>query len=101
MANGKPCAVDKMELSPDEGIRLIQQSGGVAVLAHPVLIGDDKIVEELLKLPMNGIEVWHRKHSLIDSTRYKLIAEKYNKIITGGSDYHTEKHSIGEFGFKP
>lgn len=101
LADGKPCAVDKMVLSPEEGISLIHESGGLAVLAHPLLIRDDTIVEELLNLSLDGIEVWHRKHSLEDSNRYKTLAEKYNKIMTGGSDYHFEEHALGEFGYKP
>ena len=99
LADGKPCAVDKMVLSPEEGIRLIHQAGGLAVLAHPVLIQDDRITEELLQLPLDGIEGWHRKHRRADSKRYKKMAEKYGKIVSGGSDYHNEEHSIGEFGF--
>jgi 3',5'-nucleoside bisphosphate phosphatase len=101
LADGKPCAVDKMTLSPEEGITLIHQAGGVAVLAHPVLIGNDKIVQELLKLPFDGIEVWHRKHTLEDSVRYTRMARKNKKIVTGGSDFHNEEHTIGEFGFQP
>ncbi|URM31137.1 PHP domain-containing protein [Cytobacillus firmus] len=100
LADGKPCAVDKMVLSPEEGILLIHQAGGMAVIAHPVLVGDDTIVEELLKLPVDGIEVWHRKQTLKDSARYKALAGKYCKKITGGSDYHNEEHSLGEFGFQ-
>lgn len=99
LGDGKPCAVDKMVLSPEDGIRLIHQAGGMAVLAHPVLIQDDQMAEELMRLPLDGIEVWHRKHSKEDSARYKKMAEKYNKLITGGSDYHNEDHLIGEFGF--
>lgn len=99
LADGKPCAVDKMVLSPEEGIRLIHRSGGVAVLAHPVLIQDDLIVEELMQLSFDGIEVWHRKHHPEDVSRYKTQAQKYNKLITGGSDYHNDEHSIGDFGF--
>ncbi|MBT2686901.1 PHP domain-containing protein [Bacillus sp. ISL-47] len=101
LADGKPCAVDKMVLSPEDGIRLIHQAGGLAVLAHPVLVRDDTIIEELLKLPVDGIEVWHRKQTFKDSARYKALADKYNKKITGGSDYHNEEHSLGEFGFQP
>jgi predicted metal-dependent phosphoesterase TrpH len=99
LADGKPCSVDKMVLSPEEGIRLIHQAGGMAVLAHPVLIHDDIITEEIMRLPLDGIEVWHRKHSKEDSVRYKKMAKKYNKEITGGSDFHNEEHSIGEFGY--
>lgn len=99
LGDGKPCAVDKMVLSPEEGIQLIHNAGGIAVLAHPILIRDDIIVEELMQFAFDGIEVWHRKHEPDDIIRYKGIGSKFNKLITGGSDYHNEEHSIGDFGF--
>ncbi|USK41238.1 PHP domain-containing protein [Cytobacillus firmus] len=99
LADGKACAVDKMILTPKEGISLIHEAGGIAVLAHPYLIGDDHLVEELLKLPFEGIEVWHRSHSKEAIAVYKRFAEKYNKIKTGGSDFHHDDHTIGEFGY--
>lgn len=100
LGDGKPCAVEKMALKPEEGINLIHKAGGKAVLAHPILIQNDSIVEELMQLPIDGIEVWHRKHELNDVIRYKRIAEKYKKLITGGSDFHNEEHLIGKFGFE-
>ncbi|MDQ0200817.1 PHP domain-containing protein [Neobacillus ginsengisoli] len=100
LGDGKPCAVDKMVLSPSEGINLIHNAGGTAVLAHPLLIQDDTLVEELLHLPFDGIEVWHRKHNRDDIIRYKKLAEKYKILMTGGSDFHNEDHTIGEFGYE-
>lgn len=100
LADGKPCALDKMTLSPEEGIGLIHRAGGVAVLAHPVLLGSDAIVHELMKLPFDGIEVWHRKQKKDDNERYQLIAQHLQLLTTGGSDFHNNEHSLGEFGLK-
>lgn len=99
LGDGKPCSEDKLKLSPLEGITLIQNAGGKAVLAHPRLVHDDHIIAELLKLPVDGIEVWHRKHDKNDVKRYKKMAGQYNKFITGGSDFHSDEHMIGEFGY--
>jgi predicted metal-dependent phosphoesterase TrpH len=99
LADGKPCAVEKMNLTPEEGIDLIHKANGIAVLAHPVLIKSEELVEELMELSFDGIEVWHRLHSKEDIKRYKQVAKRYNKVITGGSDYHNEEHQIGVFGF--
>ena len=49
LADGKPCALDKVVLSPQEGIDLIHRTGGLAVLAHPVHLHDDNLVRELLE----------------------------------------------------
>ncbi|MEH7352348.1 PHP domain-containing protein [Neobacillus drentensis] len=100
LGDGKPCAADKMVLSPNEGITLIHNAGGIAVLAHPLLIQDNSLVEELMQLSFDGIEVWHRKHRKEDIIRYKNLAKKYNILMTGGSDFHNEEHTIGEFGFE-
>ncbi len=98
LADGKPCALDKVILSPEEGIALIHRSGGKAVLAHPLLIGDDKVVRELMEFSFDGIEVWHRKQNKDDNARYQQLANEFQVMMTGGSDFHNDKHSIGQFG---
>lgn len=101
LADGKPCSVTKMILTPDQGIELIQRSGGIAVLAHPVLIDDNQLVVELLeKFTFDGIEVWHRKHSSKDNEFYSSLSERFGLFKTGGSDFHHDEHELGSFGFK-
>ncbi|MFC3884150.1 PHP domain-containing protein [Bacillus songklensis] len=97
LADGRPCAVDKMIITPEEGIRLIHNAGGLAVLAHPIVL-EDHLVNELLQFPFDGIEVWHRKHGREDNERYKAYAQQYHLIMTGGSDFHSDAHRLGEFG---
>lgn len=98
LADGKPAAVEKKILHPDEGIQLIHAAGGQAVLAHPVLIGNDDLVYELVKLyRFDGIEIWHRKHTAEDTKRYHDLAEKFNLEVTGGSDFHFDEHRLGRF----
>lgn len=100
LADGRPCAVDKMVITPDEGIQLIKEAGGIAVLAHPVLLGDDKLVLKLLQFPFDGIEVWHRKQNKADNKRYEALAGQFGLIMTGGSDFHNDQHQLGVFGFR-
>jgi predicted metal-dependent phosphoesterase TrpH len=100
LADGKPCAIDKMILSPVDGIRLIHQAGGKAVLAHPVYIGDDELVRELLSCGFDGIEVWHRSQNKADNKKYKKLAEEFNLIMTGGSDFHNDDHQLAQFGME-
>jgi predicted metal-dependent phosphoesterase TrpH len=100
LADGGPCAVDKLIIPPNTCLELIRRAGGISVLAHPLLIQNDQIVEELLQqYPFDGLEVWHRAHSEKDILRYSRLAQKYNLLKTGGSDFHHEKHEIGEFGY--
>jgi 3',5'-nucleoside bisphosphate phosphatase len=100
LADGKPCSIDKMILTPQQAIDVIHDSGGQAVLAHPVLFRDDVLVEELLNFTFDGIEVWHRKQNKADNDRYKALAKQYNLLTTGGSDFHNDDHRLGAFGYE-
>lgn len=99
LADGKPCAVDKKVLTPEEAIRLIRDAGGYAVLAHPVHLHDDGLVRELLGLGFDGIEVWHREHGPDEVRRYRALAEEFGLGMTGGSDFHDDRHVLGRFGY--
>ncbi|SEN82071.1 PHP domain-containing protein [Lihuaxuella thermophila] len=97
LADGKPAAVDKKELSLREGIAMIHEAGGIAVLAHPIYIKEISEIEEIIRQGLDGIEVWHRNHSGEDVKNYLDIADKYHLVVTGGSDFHVEEHKIGQF----
>lgn len=100
LADGKPCALPKTVLSPAEGIELIHHAGGVAVLAHPVHLHDDELVKKLLDdYDFDGIEVWHREQDEDANERYGAMAESYNLLKTGGSDFHNDQHQLGNFGY--
>jgi predicted metal-dependent phosphoesterase TrpH len=93
LAQGKPAFVRKQRLTPKEGIELIKSAGGLAVIAHPVYIersGVDleDLIIELEGYGLDGIEVYYSEHSnnLVD--KYLKLAQKYNLIPTGGSDFH-------------
>ncbi len=74
--------------------RAIKKAGGIPVIAHPKIIEyyykiDIKdLILEMKKAGILGIEVFNSIHSYNDVKKYKKIAEDYNMIITGGSDYH-------------
>ncbi|WP_295788735.1 PHP domain-containing protein [uncultured Veillonella sp.] len=88
LSRKSPCYVPKFKAEPEDVIDLIHRAGGVAVMAHPILLNSDEDVVDLLALPFDGIEVYHPLHSEEDSKRYRQIALDHNKLITGGSDYH-------------
>ncbi|MEK4970203.1 PHP domain-containing protein [Cytobacillus sp. FSL R7-0696] len=100
IGDDSPTHVPLDTMSVEEAIATIHEAGGHAVLAHPRLIKDDQLVLELLRLGLNGIEVWHRRHTSKDVKKYKRMAKKYEILQTGGSDFHTYAHYLGEFGYK-
>ncbi|UZQ84176.1 PHP domain-containing protein [Thermoanaerobacter sp. RKWS2] len=85
---GAPAYVERYRITPFEAINLILENGGVPVLAHPGLLQDDSIIEELAPKGLIGIEVYHSKHTTEDIEKYLNKAKKYKLIITGGSDFH-------------
>ncbi|NLI60843.1 MAG: PHP domain-containing protein [Clostridiales bacterium] len=82
--------VKRYKITVREGINLINKAGGVAVLAHPGLIGEDSIVERLVSYGFAGIEAYHSKHTTKQSRKYAKLSADKELIITGGSDCHGE-----------
>lgn len=98
-----PCNVPKRYFPVDEAIRLIQQSGGIAVLAHPPYITRErrlleKLIAELVGLGLDGIEVYNNGSNLEDTDWLIKLARKHDLIITGGSDFHGDPGSNIEIG---
>ena len=88
LKKGRPAWVPKTKMSALEGMELIHQAGGLAVMAHPGLNRTDEIIPGLVAAGLDGIECFHTKHSTVMSERYLEIAEKYHLLVTGGSDCH-------------
>jgi predicted metal-dependent phosphoesterase TrpH len=88
LKKGKPAWVPKTKMSALEGVELIHQAGGLAVMAHPGLNRSDEIIPDLVAAGLDGIECFHTKHSTVMAERYLEIAEKYHLLVTGGSDCH-------------
>ncbi|MEO0096922.1 MAG: PHP domain-containing protein [candidate division WOR-3 bacterium] len=83
-----PAYVPKMEISPEEALKMIRDFKGISVLAHPVSYDFEKIIFPLIKLGILGIEVYHPDHTEYHINYFLEIAQKYNLLITGGSDCH-------------
>jgi len=106
--------VARSAATPKEAIDLIHSAGGLAVLAHPCwnltekiksrLVFADHIVKNLVDLGLDGIEVWAHRDSVEDTKKcvehFEKIAEKYNLIKTGGSDFHGFGSAGKSLGFK-
>lgn len=82
------CYVPKVKVQPFEVVHMIHEAGGLAVLAHPLLVRSDDDVETLLALPFDGVEVYHSKQGPQEEEIYRHMAEQRHLLITGGSDYH-------------
>lgn len=83
-----PFYVKKVNLSYQEAIETILNLGGIPVLAHPHLLHRDELIPSFIKAGLKGIEVYHSEHPNKVSRYYEGLAQKYNLLITGGSDCH-------------
>lgn len=73
-----------------EIVKLIKESGGLAVLAHP---GNNfknclEIADDIIKEGIDGIEVFSTYHSPEQIEYFYNKAEKNNLLMTFGSDFH-------------
>jgi 3',5'-nucleoside bisphosphate phosphatase len=83
--------VTKEKTSKEECIKLIHEAGGIAILAHPIYVYDEKfdyVLDELLSFGLNGMEAYHPDHSDEQAKMFEQIAIKKGMLITSGSDYH-------------
>ena len=76
--------------SMTEIVKLIKESGGLAVLAHP---GNNfknclEIADDIIKEGIDGIEVFSTYHSPEQIDYFYNRAEKNNLLMTFGSDFH-------------
>lgn len=84
----KSAYVKRYKLTVHESIDLIHGAGGVAVLAHPGLISNQYIINEIRNLDIDGIEIVHSKHQNYITNKFEKIAKELSLICTGGSDCH-------------
>ncbi len=94
LANGRPAYIEKYKVDCKKAISTIHCAGGVSVLAHPGLlkITDqtlfEKLIQHLKDMGLMGIEAYYSEHNKQQTAYYIGVAERYNLIITGGSDFH-------------
>ncbi len=88
LVRGKPGYVPRYKLDPIVAVKQILAAGGVPVLAHPGLIGDDSVIEALIVAGLKGIEVWYPQHTNEQVEHYAEMADSLGLIPTGGSDFH-------------
>lgn len=80
----------------EECIHIIKEANGIPVLAHPKSLELNEkdfliLLKNLIKCGLMGIEVYHSSHSKEEMDYYLKIANEYNLLISGGSDFHGEQ----------
>lgn len=83
-----PAYFTKYNQTPYEAIKLITDSGGVAVMAHPMHTQKDELIAPMVKAGLGGLEVYYPNCSETVVKFYKNLAKKHKILATGGSDAH-------------
>jgi len=103
LSKGAPAYVNKRRVLPEEGIRMIREAGGMAVLAHPKLLraeaGEfDGILDGLVAAGLEGLEVYSSCQNQEEAERFKAAAVRRHLLATGGSDFHGTNKADVELG---
>ena len=95
---GRPGYVGKAVLSPAQAIDLVHTVGGLAFLAHPGALRRDDMVPKLFRAGLDGIEAYHSDHDAKTALHYRSMAERFGKLVSGGSDFHGENKGHAPLG---
>jgi predicted metal-dependent phosphoesterase TrpH len=97
-----PCNVPKHHISVADAVKEVKRIGGIAVLAHPSSISDNRstlkdITITLSEMGLDGIEVYSNMCYKDDIIYFNDLARQLRLLATGGSDYHgfDENEEIG------
>ncbi len=90
---GMPGYVTRYACGTREMVRMVSESGGAAVIAHPWGRGSRRVLDRetfaaLQADGLVGIEVEHQDHGPADRDELRAIALELDLVATGASDYH-------------
>lgn len=92
IGNNGPAYEKKVHISPISAFKIINDAGGLAIIAHPSNMPQE-ILKHLIDEGVDGIEVIHPSHSDFQVKNYINIANSYFLLSTGGSDFHGGKRN--------
>lgn len=103
LGDGRPGHVPKHALDPVDAVALIRGAGGVCVLAHPGMWGDQssvpvELIERMAAAGMRGLEVDHPDHLPEQREYYRSLAAGLGLVATGGSDCHGTRYEPVRLG---
>lgn len=95
IGDNAPCFLPREAVTPESAVSLILESGGIPILAHPVLyhMSDErleKLIVTLKEVGLVGIEAHYSTYNAADERLIRNFASKYDLRISGGSDFHGE-----------
>jgi predicted metal-dependent phosphoesterase TrpH len=103
LSPGRPAYVNRYAAPLVEMVRVVDEAGGVSVIAHPWgRHGPESMTQsaltQLAGLGLAGIEVDHQDHTPEQRERLRGIARELDLVVTGSSDHHglgKRDHELG------
>lgn len=99
-----PARVRRYQVELTQGIELIHQAGGAAVIAHPwgrsakEVLSAAALAALVAETGLEGIEIEHQDHDELARRQLRRLAIELGLIATGASDYHgrgKKNHELG------
>jgi predicted metal-dependent phosphoesterase TrpH len=87
-----PAYVGYEKVTLRDAVDLIRRAGGVASLAHPVLLRDDSLIPRMVEDDLQAIEVFHTDHTPEKAAEYDALATSLGLLQSGGSDFHRSEN---------
>jgi len=89
IGRGAPAYVEREKMTPVQAVKLILKANGLPVLAHPLTISNPgAMVIKLKTAGLAGLEAYYNGYTTDEVNELLSLANRYNLIATGGSDYH-------------
>lgn len=88
-----PCYVPREFVTPAQAVELIYRTGGIPILAHPMLYHFSeetlhRLLSSLKKVGLTGIEAIYSTHTSEQERMVRKLAKHHNLMLSGGSDFH-------------
>ena len=103
LGKGRPFYVPKEGLEFRRAVDMIKDSGGIAVLAHPMSLYIawgrlPELVKDFRDQGLDGIEAWHPTAKVRSCKRLDVLGKSLGLCITAGSDFHGDSRPDRKLG---
>ena len=103
LGRGRPFYIPKTGLEFEQAVLAIHESGGLAILAHPMSLYVSwgrlpNLIKNLKDKRLDGLEAWHPSTNVNACKRLEELAKNLGLCVTAGSDFHGEARPDRKMG---
>ena len=88
LSRGRPAFVPRIGAPPQDVFARVHDAGGIASLAHPVLVKHDEWLPGFAAAGLDALEAYHTDHDEAATRHYVALAARLDLDVSGGSDFH-------------